>query len=461
MRPSPSLLLRHINTFFASARRFFPALAVGWLATAALLALAGAGPGLARSDEARPSPEPSHRAPATASDIRAEWDGDGLTVGIQLVKTAANAADGAVAYVLPNTPVVYTYSIFNTGVMHLSKVEVIEDNGTPSQNDDDFKACSFSTLLAPGASCVCTFTATITNDTSNIAIASGRPANANGVLLQLPAVSDTDDAVVDVVDPAIDLIKLANDAPDGEVAYVLPGAMVTYTYQIVNTGDTYLSDILVNDKFGSPFAAWGDVAICGRKAPLAPGETLTCVFTTPYGGFTDGVAAVVAYPSDNAGNHLPDIHAVSDSDGADVQLGGSLGGRVWWDLNANGVLESGEPGIPGVGVNLSDSSLHASAVTDAQGRYVFAPLPAGAYQVTVSEARAQGRPGGLASQPAHGRSYPNSATAGRRVCNHRSFRIRQDIGLHRRQTTTHPDASATRRPYPLQHPHHQHRRHLD
>ncbi|MEM7393307.1 MAG: SdrD B-like domain-containing protein, partial [Verrucomicrobiota bacterium] len=66
---------------------------------------------------------------------------------------------------------------------------------------------------------------------------------------------------------------------------------------------------------------------------------------------------------------------------------GSIGDLIWRDLNGDGVVQAGEPGIPGVTVNLiglSGSQL-ATATTDSDGRYQFSGLPGGFYFVTVAD----------------------------------------------------------------------------
>ena len=57
----------------------------------------------------------------------------------------------------------------------------------------------------------------------------------------------------------------------------------------------------------------------------------------------------------------------------------SLGNRVWYDTNDNGVLDAGEQPIPSVIIELLDSSdnLISTTVTDASGYYNFTNLPAG------------------------------------------------------------------------------------
>jgi hypothetical protein len=85
-------------------------------------------------------------------------------------------------------------------------------------------------------------------------------------------------------------------------------------------------------------------------------------------------------------------------------LPATLGDRVWNDLNRNGLQESGEPGLPGVRVDLlapltpataaeaqaqplagdgASLGVVATATTNAQGNYLFTPLP-GSYAIRVT-----------------------------------------------------------------------------
>src|SRR5262249_7339287 len=62
----------------------------------------------------------------------------------------------------------------------------------------------------------------------------------------------------------------------------------------------------------------------------------------------------------------------------------TLGDFVWEDRNANGVQDSGEPGVPGVTVKLMDAagaSVLATTSTDANGLYLFSGLTPGTYTV--------------------------------------------------------------------------------
>jgi protocatechuate 3,4-dioxygenase beta subunit len=76
----------------------------------------------------------------------------------------------------------------------------------------------------------------------------------------------------------------------------------------------------------------------------------------------------------------------------------SVGDLVWFDADADGIQDEGEPGIPGVllGLEVWDGTAWVAAVdvygttvapliTDEYGRYLFTDLPFGEYRVTVLE----------------------------------------------------------------------------
>jgi hypothetical protein len=74
----------------------------------------------------------------------------------------------------------------------------------------------------------------------------------------------------------------------------------------------------------------------------------------------------------------------------------SIGSRIWSDLNANGIQDTGEPGIAGVALDLyvaGQPHVVARTVTNVAGEYRFDRLPPGVYEVKVVESNfAQGGP---------------------------------------------------------------------
>ncbi len=60
----------------------------------------------------------------------------------------------------------------------------------------------------------------------------------------------------------------------------------------------------------------------------------------------------------------------------------SIGDRVWNDVNGNGIQDAGEPGIPGVTVQLVQNGIVvATAVTGNDGIYSFPSVACGTYTV--------------------------------------------------------------------------------
>lgn len=71
-------------------------------------------------------------------------------------------------------------------------------------------------------------------------------------------------------------------------------------------------------------------------------------------------------------------------------VGAALGDFVWKDLDRDGAQDAGEPGLPGVTITLSGTddlgSVTRTAVTGADGKYLFGNLRPGSYRVTFGNA---------------------------------------------------------------------------
>ncbi|NJP07662.1 MAG: DUF11 domain-containing protein, partial [Chloroflexaceae bacterium] len=110
----------------------------------------------------------------------------------------------------------------------------------------------------------------------------------------------------------------------------------------------------------------------------------------------DGLTDVVSL---DAGENNPDIDAgiFQDEPGT-----ATIGNRVWFDLNNNGIQDDGEPGVPGVIVNLYDTNgnLVDTTVTDVNGNYLFTNVPPGDYIIEVIQI------------PGYGFTFPNQGTDG-------------------------------------------------
>ncbi len=172
------------------------------------------------------------------------------------------------------------------------------------------------------------------------------------------------------------IVKTAGTAPDGGVQWILPGSLVTYTYRVTNTGELALVRLdVTDDKLG----LIGEIA-----GPLAPGAsaTLTKTSSALHAGVTN-VAQVVGHPADSSGHEIPGAPPVRDDDPAIVEVYASIGDFVWYDVNRNGIQDSGEAGIGGVKVVLHDAtgSPIATNTTASNGQYHFVGLMPGEYSL--------------------------------------------------------------------------------
>jgi hypothetical protein len=108
-----------------------------------------------------------------------------------------------------------------------------------------------------------------------------------------------------------------------------------------------------------------------------------------FGDLADGTYMVVVDPEGTLGglakleNDAAASITISGADVMDVNVGFDLpnvSGTVFFDDNQNGVQDPGEEGIPGITVILSDGS---TAVTNADGNYLFEDVFPGSYTVDV------------------------------------------------------------------------------
>ncbi len=177
------------------------------------------------------------------------------------------------ATVLAGTDVTYTFVVTNSGDDPLESITV-------SDTVDGEAGCSpinyvsgddGNNVLDLGESWTYTCSTQITEDTLNIATASGYDSLSN------ETVSAPDDAFVDVVDPAISIDKSAALTTDiGEDGQPGVDDTLTYTYIITNSGDTGLTNVTLSDD-NQGFGTLGDFS-CDTALPadMNAGDTITC-----------------------------------------------------------------------------------------------------------------------------------------------------------------------------------------
>jgi hypothetical protein len=99
----------------------------------------------------------------------------------------------------------------------------------------------------------------------------------------------------------------------------------------------------------------------------------------------------------DAGTYTTSGNITTPSSGSDLSFdfgykGYSIGNKVWWDNDNDGIIDAGEAGIPNVNLSLLNSTgvQIATTMTDADGFYRFGGLPSGIYQVAVTSSLSSG-----------------------------------------------------------------------
>ncbi len=234
--------------------------------------------------------------------------------GIQVVK-------GGPAQAHVGDTITYTFAVsLAAGSASLTNITITDPIcsatptlGTKTGGDQD-------TTLETGEtwnySCTHVVTATDPDPLPNTVTVTGTGPNGQ--------VSDTDTHSVDIIHPAIQIVKTAKPTSIG------PGETVTYTYAVTNKGDVTLFDVKVTDnKLGN---------IC-TIAQLDVGETKTCTadFTASsgFGGPVDNVG--------KAKGHDVTGFSVEDTDHASIDV--VLGTTVTPVTPPSGVAFTGASGV--------------------------------------------------------------------------------------------------------------------
>ncbi|NNF56078.1 MAG: DUF11 domain-containing protein, partial [Acidimicrobiales bacterium] len=277
------------------------------------------------------------------------------TADVTVLVPGLSVSKGPDYQVIPvNGDATFTITVTNSGQTPLANV-VLDDPLSPVCN-------STIAALAVGqtSSYDCTVT-TVASDFINEITATGTDPVGG-------TVTSTDDAIVDVIAPAISIEK----TPDTQT--ILAGSDATFTITVTNIGDVALTGVTVTD----PATPACDLLI-GDLAPAAD-SMYTCVQNGVTASFTNQADATA---SDPAGG------TVTDSDTGDVvaiQIG-SVTGLVFLDADADALFNNSDTQLGTVQVNLIDGAgnIFAITTTEPDGSYTFLDVPVGDYTVDVVE----------------------------------------------------------------------------
>ena len=167
-----------------------------------------------------------------------------------------------------DTDVTYDYSVTNTGDVTLIDVELWDDNGTISNDADDFLVATFPTLAPAATEFIDDFAKTLYTNTPgdvvmNTVVASGTPDGFPGVMVEASA-----SASVEIFSCMIEITKVPN-----VLEVCAQNADVTYSYVVTNTGTAAIENLVVVDDGGTPGNPGDDVPITMSETSLAGGAS--------------------------------------------------------------------------------------------------------------------------------------------------------------------------------------------
>ena len=180
------------------------------------------------------------------------------------VNGADHATSGDALIAHSGDSLTYTVVITNTGQVPLTI------SGLSDSLFAGFAAScpqGVGSVLAAGASFTCTYQGSAAGDDHNVV-----SVNADDGLGR--SVDDSDDTFVDVIHPAVSIVKTADPL------FVTDSGSVTYTYVVTNTGDTTLNNVLVTDDI---------LGAIGSTGTLAPGGSVTMAKTVDVNTLTPPV----------------------------------------------------------------------------------------------------------------------------------------------------------------------------
>jgi len=131
-----------------------------------------------------------------------------VSPAVQIVKRRVTRRTGAIEYVLPGANVIYTYQ---TGE---HREHIPDEHGGDGQCAG--RGGTVAGPVAPGATNYLYATnLNMTLNVTNVGLWWRRRAQRWEPAAGHPAVTDNDDAIVDVVSPAVQIVKTAGNAADG------------------------------------------------------------------------------------------------------------------------------------------------------------------------------------------------------------------------------------------------------
>jgi hypothetical protein len=296
----------------------------------------------------------------------------GATPGIDLVKKTNTvlAPNEPGPYVPVGGAVTWTFAVTNTGNSEMTNVTVTDDL-VPAADIDCGAGNNVIATLAAGATMTCTATGT--------AVAGQHVNNATATgTVDGQTVTDTDISHYFGSEPSISVEKLTNgmDVPAAPGPSLPVGSMVTWTYNVTNTGNVPLTDVTVVDDQG--------VTVTCPGTTLAVGESVACTAsgTVQTGAYHNVATATGTAPDTTSpdGSTTPGVD-VNDTDDSFYTGEGEPGIEIVKKVNGEDANDPPGPTVPvGSTLNFTYEVTNTGAVeltdivvTDDQGLTVTCP----------------------------------------------------------------------------------------
>ncbi|MBH0052924.1 isopeptide-forming domain-containing fimbrial protein [Salinibacterium sp. SWN139] len=233
-------------------------------------------------------------------------------------------------------------------------------------------------------------------------------------------------ANVSVIEPRLTIDKdVAGQVGDSDTRRAKPGEDLEYTIVVRNAGNSPAYDVTVTDTPDSRVTDFTSAGVVGVTptdvdpsdgtlgwtiaGPIAAGASVTIKYTVTMPVVDETSELVSAREVINTAD-VPHYFGVAPSaqvsgidykdydnvtpDVVSVELDlASIGDYVWFDVNNDGVQDSTEPVLAGVGVTVVYAGIDGifgntddetfTRTTDSNGEYLVTQLPGGSYRVTV------------------------------------------------------------------------------
>jgi hypothetical protein len=179
------------------------------------------------------------------------------------------------------------------------------------------------------------------------------------------------------------------DADDATGPIIAVGQSVFFRVAVTNNSTGNLAATVdLSDSILVGGGTAHDFTFAGlQTTTVAAGSTIysDVVTDVALAGQNEDQASATATVTDGTNTGTVTV-APDDANYFGLEERGSIGDRVWEDMNYNGIQDPGEPGLGGFVVNLLDASGSPTGLsmnTDASGNYLFSNLAAGDYRIQV------------------------------------------------------------------------------